>query len=437
MFDLEENRKKVQRAYLVGVQDSRMSSGEAERLLDELEELAANLDIPTLGRAIVKLRKPHPAFLLGSGKASEIIAKALELEADVIIFDNELSPAQQRNWEAEAKIAVIDRQEIIIDIFSERAHTKEASLQVQLARMEYSLPRLRRAWTHLSRQRGGGTGMRGQGETQLEADSRMVRERIAVVKKELKEVIQHRHVQRAKRLRKPVPTISIVGYTNAGKSSLLNALTNSQVLAEDKLFATLDPTTRRLELDNSQYALITDTVGFVRRLPHRLVDAFKATLEEAVVADLLVHVVDSTSPDAERHYETTREVLAEIGADKNPTLIVLNKIDALADPKQASELLYPLERALPVSARSGEGLPALKEAIVHQLNKKHKSTELLVPHDRYDIVSRLHSSGGIRQRKTQDDGVYIEGVFPPALSGLIAPFAQERFPRKSQADSDT
>ena len=372
----------------------------------------------------MKLRKPQPAFLLGSGKVQEILEHAKELEADVIIFDDELTPAQQRNWEAESKLAVIDRQEIIIDIFSERAHTKEAFLQVQLARMEYSLPRLRRAWTHLSRQRGGGTGMRGQGETQLEADSRMVRERIAIVKKELREVIQHRHVQRAKRLRKPVPTVAIVGYTNAGKSSLLNKLTNSEVLAEDKLFATLDPTTRRLELHNSQHALITDTVGFVRRLPHRLVEAFKATLEEAVVADLLIHVVDVNNPDAEKHYETTMEVLKEIGADENPMLTVFNKIDLLENPQDRERFHLTHRDALYVSAATGEGLEDLKDVIAHQLNAAYRSTELMVPHDRYDVISKLHTSGGIRQQETLDDGVFIEGIFPPALEGVIKPFVK-------------
>lgn len=426
MFDLEDNRKKVQRAILVGVQDSRMTHDDADRLLDELEELVTNLDIPVADRVLVKLRKATPAFLLGSGKVAEIIALAKEHEADVIIFDNELSPAQQRNWEAESKIAVIDRQEIIIDIFSERAHTKEASLQVSLARMEYSMPRLRRAWTHLSRQRGGGTGSRGQGETQLEADSRMIRDRIAITKKELKEVIQHRHIQRAKRLRKPVPTVAIVGYTNAGKSSLLNTMTDSDVLAADKLFATLDPTTRRLELDNSQHVLVTDTVGFLRRLPHRLVEAFKATLEEAVVADLLIHVVDVTNPDAEEHFETTMNVLKEIDADENPMVVVFNKIDALEDPSDRERFMFTHKDALYLSAQTGEGIDELKAFISDVLNAKYKSIELLIPHDRYDVISKLHESGGIRQQDTEEDGVHIEGIFPPILSGLIEPFLKKQ-----------
>ncbi len=422
MFDIEENRKKVQRAILIGIQRSTMSRSEAEYLLEELEELTTNLDIPIVDTLIVKLRKPQPAFLVGKGKVEEILDLVAEHQADVLIFDDELTPAQQRNWEMESKIAVIDRQEVIIDIFSERAQTKEARLQVELARMEYSLPRLRRAWTHLSRQRGGMTGARGQGETQLEADSRMVRERIALVKKELDQVIRHRHVQRAKRLRKPVPTVSIVGYTNAGKSTLLNKLTNSEVLAEDKLFATLDPTTRRLELEQSQHVLLTDTVGFVRRLPHRLVEAFKATLEEAIVADLLIHVLDMSNPEVDEHYETTLQVLSDIEADKNPTIIVFNKVDEPHSPDLLDRLKLVYPSAHFVSALTGEGLIELKQAISDSLNAKLRSIELLIPHERYDVVSRLHQNGGIRTEEVRDEGVFIEGLFPASLSGVIEPY---------------
>lgn len=422
MFDLEENRKKVQRALLIGIQHPKMTRQETEYLLAELAELTTNLDIPIAREMIIKLRQPTPAFLIGKGKLEEIIGIVQEENIDVLIFDEELSPAQQRNWERESKIAVIDRQEVIIDIFSERAQTKEAVLQVALARMEYSLPRLTRAWTHLSRQRGGGTGARGQGETQLEADRRMINDRIAITKRELKEVIKHRHVQRAKRLRRPVPTVSIVGYTNAGKSSLLNKLTQSNALAEDKLFATLDPTTRRLDLDKSQHVLLTDTVGFVRRLPHRLVDAFKATLEEAVVADLLIHLVDVSNPEFESHFETTESVLAEIGATENPRLLVFNKIDNFADEETLSRIKLIHKDALFISAATGEGLEALKENISTVLNAKLATSKIIIPHDRYDIISKLHSSGGIRHQETEDDGVHIEGLFPASVQGLIAPF---------------
>jgi len=406
----------------VGIQQTDITRQETEYLLDELAELTTNLDIPIVDCMIVKLRKPSPPFLVGKGKREEIINLIQEKNIDVIIFDEELTPAQQRNWEREAKICVIDRQEVIIDIFSERAQTKEAVLQVALARMEYSLPRLTRAWTHLSRQRGGMTGARGQGETQLEADRRMVNDRIAVVKRELKEVIQHRQVQRAKRLRKPVPTVSIVGYTNAGKSSLLNKLTASEALAEDKLFATLDPTTRRLDLDESQHVLLTDTVGFVRRLPHRLVEAFKATLEEAVVADLLIHLIDISSSETSIHIKTTEAVLSEIGANENPSLIVFNKIDKLEtnETRERFELLYP--EAIFISAETGGGLELLKSRISKSLNARLRPTKLMIPHDRYDVISQLHASGGIRHSKSEEDGVQIEGLFPPSLKGVIEPF---------------
>ena len=406
----------------MGIQQTDITRQETEYLLDELAELTTNLDIPIVDCMIVKLRKPSPPFLVGKGKREEIINLIQEKNIDVIIFDEELTPAQQRNWEREAKICVIDRQEVIIDIFSERAQTKEAVLQVALARMEYSLPRLTRAWTHLSRQRGGMTGARGQGETQLEADRRMVNDRIAVVKRELKEVIQHRQVQRAKRLRKPVPTVSIVGYTNAGKSSLLNKLTASEALAEDKLFATLDPTTRRLDLDESQHVLLTDTVGFVRRLPHRLVEAFKATLEEAVVADLLIHLIDISSSETSIHIKTTEAVLSEIGANENPSLIVFNKIDKLEtnETRERFELLYP--EAIFISAETGEGLELLKSRISKSLNARLRPTKLMIPHDRYDVISQLHASGGIRHSKSEEDGVQIEGLFPPSLKGVIEPF---------------
>ena len=406
----------------MGIQQSDMTRQETEYLLDELAELTTNLDIPIVDRIIVKLRKPSPPFLVGKGKRGEIIDLIQEKNIDVIIFDEELTPAQQRNWERETKICVIDRQEVIIDIFSERAQTKEAVLQVALARMEYSLPRLTRAWTHLSRQRGGMTGARGQGETQLEADRRMVNDRIAVVKRELKEVIQHRQVQRAKRLRKPVPTVSIVGYTNAGKSSLLNKLTASVALAEDRLFATLDPTIRRLDLDESQHVLLTDTVGFVRRLPHRLVEAFKATLEEAVVAHLLIHLIDISSSETSSHIKTTEAVLSEIGANENRSLIVFNKIDKLesSEKRESFELLYP--EAILISAETGEGLELLKSRISESLNAKLRPTKLMIPHDRYGVISRLYASGGVRHSKSEEDGVHIEGLFPPSLQGVIEPF---------------
>ena len=320
------------RALLLGLQNAGQSPEEAEALLEELTELTSNLGIVTPVRLVARLREPNPRFLLGAGKTAEIIALAKEHQCGLIIFDDELHPAQQRNWEAESGLIVIDRQEVILDIFAARARTREARLQVELAQAEYFMPRLRRAWSHLSRQRGGGVNARGEGETQLELDQRIVRDRIQRLRADLATVRKQRGVQRRQRLRVPLPTAAIVGYTNAGKSSLLNALTGAQVLAADKLFATLDPATRRLRLPSGRILLLTDTVGFVRRLPHRLVEAFKATLEEALVADLLIHVVDASSPEAVAHHTTTLSVLRELGDAHARIITVFNKLDRVDDP---------------------------------------------------------------------------------------------------------
>lgn len=410
----------VERAFLVGIQTPEMSAREGEELLAELAELVRSLEIGVVGSLLVNLREPKARFLVGGGKTEEILAKVKELKADAIVFDEELTPAQQRNWEKESKLCVIDRQEVIIDIFGNRAQTKEATLQVDLARMEYSLPRLKRAWTHLSRQRGGGgTVVRGQGETQLEADRRLVQTRIAKLKRELAEVRQHREIQRKQRLRRPVPTAALVGYTNAGKSSLLNALTGAEVLVEDKLFATLDPTTRQFHLPDGQKVLLTDTVGFVRRLPHKLVDAFRATLEEALLADVLVHVVDLSSQDAEEHRETTLGVLAELGADESKLLTVYNKIDAVEDKDELERLRFLHREALFVSARTKEGLTGLGEKIGQIIAGETLSLAVLIPYDKYELVGKLHDLDAVTTQRNEDEGVYLECLLPPKFEPLI------------------
>jgi GTP-binding protein HflX len=412
--------KRCDRAYLVGVQTAKMPPGEAAELLTELHELVENLHIGIVGHELVNLRKATPGTLLGSGKTEEIIAAAEAVHADLIVFDESLSPAQQRNWEKIAEIAVIDREEVILDIFAERARTREAVLQVALARMQYSLPRLTRAWTHLSRQRGKG-GMGGEGETQLEQDRRLVNDRIVRLKVELAEVQKQRGVQRQKRQRVPVPTASIVGYTNAGKSSLLNKLTGAHVLAEDKLFATLDPTTRQLVLRGNQKLLVTDTVGFIRRLPHRLVEAFKATLEETIIADFLIHVLDVTNPNFDKHYATTLSVLGELGAANKTMLTVFNKLDA-ATPEDLQRAHQLVPDALYLSAHTGEGLDTLETRLVELIADAFDSSELLIPHDRYDVVARLHTLGHIQEQEHREEGVFIRGRFPPSQGGFFAPF---------------
>jgi len=417
---LTDKPAKLERAFLIGVQTAEMSAGEGAELLAELRELVENLRIKVARTELVTLRRPNPALLLGSGKAEELVALAKAEEADVIVFDEALSPAQQRNWEELSGMAVIDRQEVILEIFADRAHTREAILQVALARMEYSLPRLTRAWTHLSRQRGKGA-MGGEGETQLEQDRRIVRDRIAHLKEELAAVVRQRDVQRRKRQRVPVPTCAIVGYTNAGKSTLLNTLTGARVLAADKLFATLDPTTRQLELRGNQKVLVTDTVGFIRRLPHGLVDAFKATLEEVVVADFLVHVLDVTNPNVEHHHATTLAVLGELGAAGKTMLTVFNKVDA-ATPAMLTRARRLAPDALFVSALSREGLDHLEDRCLELIAEAHQSTELLVPHARYDVIARLHAVGHVQSEEQLDEAVRLIGRYPAAQAAFFAPF---------------
>jgi GTP-binding protein HflX len=414
----------VEKAMLIGITLPGESEQTTRGLLDELRELVSTLDIGIVHEREVSIRKPQAKFLVGSGKAEELIEEAKSRDCDVIVFDNELTPAQQRNWEqaAEDKILVIDRQEVILDIFGRRAQTKEAVLQVELARLEYNLPRLKSAWTHLSRQRGGGSIQRDAGETQLELDQRMVRTQISRVKKELGSVIQHREVQRKKRMTVPVPTCAIVGYTNAGKSSLLNKLTNSNILAEDKLFATLDPTSRRCPLPSGQPLVVTDTVGFVRNLPHRLVDAFKATLEEAIVSNFLIHVLDVNSPDVEAHGATTLNVLNELGAKDKKILTVFNKIDALWDQDTRHDLALKFPDAYFISAHTGEGMAQLLDEMEAIIEADFAQLKLLIPHDRYDLVARLHREGGVRKEEVRDNGTFVTGSVPDRLLSLIDPF---------------
>lgn len=414
----------VERAMLVGITLPDQTIHETESLLAELRELVTTLGIQIQHEVQVGVRKPQAKFLLGSGNAAELIKEAFAHECDVIIFDNELTPSQQRNWEQATndKLLVIDRQEVILDIFSQRAKTKEATLQVELARLQYNLPRLKSAWTHLSRQRGGGSIQRDAGETQLELDQRMVRTQITRVKRELKNVIRHRNLQRKKRMNIPVPTCAIVGYTNAGKSSLLNKLTDSNILAEDKLFATLDPTSRRCTLPNGHALVITDTVGFVRNLPHRLVDAFKATLEEAVVSNFLIHLLDVSSTEIEAHMNTTLSVLEELGADDKTVLTVFNKTDLLRDEDKKIDLSLKYPKAHFVSVHSGEGISRLLESIEAIVDEDFTQLRLLIPHERYDLIARLHREGAVYKEEVHDEGTYISGSAPERLLKILAPY---------------
>jgi GTP-binding protein HflX len=392
--------------------------------LDELRSLCDTLGIETLDQIVVPVRQLHPRFLVGSGKAEEICRRAEELEADCIIFDDTISPSQQRNLEQISGRCVIDRQEVILEIFSEHARTREAMLQVGLARMEYSLPRLKRAWTHLSRQRGGMRGTRGEGETQLEVDRRIVLKKITGLKADLKKLEAQRSTRRKQRTGIPVPTGAIVGYTNAGKSSLLNAMTGSEVGVENQLFATLDPTTRKMDLQGGTRILLTDTVGFIRKLPHSLVNAFHSTLEETLVADFLLHVLDASNPEVEHHLETTNEVLAELETGDIPTLLIFNKIDVCDDAYQLEHLKRTYPDALFVSVKTGAGIGDIAASIERLLFEVVPRVRFHFPINRYDLAAEVHRSGTVLEETYEDSYVSIDARVPvrlkKKLSGYIA-----------------
>lgn len=429
MIENNDQPKMVQRALLVGAYQQPSGKSEAASLLVELEELVDTLGVPVIDRMLVLHREMHPRYLIGSGKAEEIVAKAKDGGMDVIIFDNELSPSQQRNWEKLAGIAVIDRTEVILDIFGKRAQTREARLQVELAQLQYSLPRLTRAWGHLVRQ-GGGIGARGEGETQLEQDKRRVRKTIDRCRKELDEVRASRATQRKDRKRAPVPNAAIVGYTNSGKSSLLRRLTGADVLIEDKLFATLDTTTRKIALPNKQPLLLTDTVGFVRRLPHGLVDAFRATLEEATMADFLIHLLDASQPEVMEFYNTTMKVLGELGADERRMLVALNKIDLIEDPTVLAALRLHFPQAVCISVLTGKGLDELIEAMAAQISGGLVTRELRLPQSEAGLIARIHRQAKVLETEYFGEEVRMVAVLPARLAADFAEWISDGFGEK-------
>ncbi len=404
MFDTEiSERKMVENALIVGIQSPEESDAEVREHLDELAELLHNLGIETIHAEVVKLRTPFPQYQVGTGKAEELKSIFQQLECDVMVFDCDLSPSQQRNWERLIKAAVIERREVILDIFAERAITKEAILQVELARMQYSLPRLTRAWTHLSRQRGGAKGTRGEGEKQIEADRRMVQQRITNLKLELEQVRKQRATMRKSRQRSGLVKAAIVGYTNVGKSTLLNALADADVLAEDKLFATLDPSTRKVRLGGTTL-LMTDTVGFVRKLPHTLVEAFKSTLEEAAYADFLVAVLDVSSQFLEEHWETTIGVLNELEAADKEMVVVFNKCDLPHDEILETRARGLFPDGLFVSVKTGQGMAELVQELTALAKRHSRVLKACLPPARHDLAAMAHRSGEVLEQEYDDNG---------------------------------
>jgi GTP-binding protein HflX len=420
---LVETQRPIERALLVGVQLKKQKDGwDIEDSLSELGQLSRTAGLEVAGQTWQRLDRFQPATLVGSGKVEELTELRRDLDCDLVIFDDELSPRQLRNLEEavgdDAKI--LDRTGLILDIFAQHARTREGQLQVELAQYQYRLPRLTRAWTHLARQAGGGAarggsggvGLRGPGETQLEVDRREIGRRIARIKEDLEQVRRHRQLHRRQRKRSAMPVVAIVGYTNAGKSTLLNALSGADVLAEDKLFATLDPTTRRVVLPGGREAVFSDTVGFIQKLPTELVAAFRATLEEINEADLILHVVDITHPNACQQSETVVETLGDLGVVDQPVIVALNKIDRLPDPGSAVRCVAEFPDGLTISALTGIGLDALLERVEEILSAGLVYVTVQVPYDRGDLSSLFHKQGTVVEVSHNEKGTALEGYLP-------------------------
>lgn len=414
----------VQRAFLIGVVLPGGTEEEEERSLEELALLTDTAGAEVVDMELVRRSEIDPATYIGKGKATELAQVAQAMDIDVVIFDHQLTPAQQRNLQNLFGCDVVDREGLILDIFAQHARTKIGALQVELALLRYHLPRLRGKGKSMSQQASGaGITNRGPGETKLELDRRRILTRISKLERELKESTSHQETQRKKRRSSLTPQVSIVGYTNAGKSTLLNALTDADVLVEDRLFATLDPTVRRFEKPGQRPFLLADTVGFVRRLPHGLVESFRSTLQEAADADLLIHLVDATDPDLPGQIAAVREVLSEIGADAVPELLVLNKSDALTNgQRQRISNLYP--DALLVSAITGEGLEALVDAINTALATGLVTLSLAIPYERGDLVAAAHQMGEVVEEKHDENGTILDVRVPAAVAARFEGYSR-------------
>lgn len=429
---INDNRAHLgpQQALLISAYKGTQNRNTCEEHLQELALLAKTYGLEVAQKVPCLVRKYDAATYITEGKLEELGELIKESPVDLVIFDDEISPSQQRNLEKFFGKPVIDRTELILGVFAQRAQTKEAQLQIELAQLKYQAPRLKRLWTHLSRQSGsaggggggGGGYLKGEGEKQIEIDRRILKRQMEQLQREISEVKSNRDTQRIARQRSDIPIFSIVGYTNAGKSTLINALTDAKVLVEDKLFATLDTTTRKFTLPNNQEVLLIDTVGFIRKLPHLLVAAFKSTLEEAIHADILLHLIDVSHPMAEEQAETTLEVLKELGAEEKPIITVLNKIDLCPNSSMLYRLRVKYPKTVAISALKGIELNELQELMIQELNKQRREVTLKIPQSHYAIVSEVMRFGNILTQDYEENDVVLRANIPVALAGKLKEF---------------
>jgi GTPase len=417
-------KKTHERALLIGLEKQGVSKWDLQDSLEELAELANSAGAEVVDTVTQKLAKPTAPYYIGKGKAESLKPRLEDRQVTSVIFDDELSPAQGRNLENLLSRKVLDRTQLILDIFAQRARSREGRLQIELAQLQYLLPRLTRMWHHLSRQTGG-IGTRGPGETQLEVDRRRVQERISRLERELESVRKTRAVQRQGRKRHQWPVASVVGYTNAGKSTLLNLLTGADVVTENKLFATLDPTTRSFVLPNKQRVLLTDTVGFLRKLPHTLIESFKATLEEVSEADLLIHIVDLSHPRVDDQMEAVDGVVKELDAFGKQMLIVFNKIDKLQNRDVIVTYLRRFAGSVAISARTGEGVNKLVQALQDALSAWRLRSRFKIPASESALIAEIHRVGHVLELRYEGDGAIIVAHVPPELSQKLERFAEQ------------
>lgn len=406
---LFEGKKNI-RALLVGVYLRKEEKNLCEEHLDELERLADTYGLEALEKIPIMLKKYDVSTYLTKGKMEELRVLLQEKKIDLLIFDDEITPSQQRNLEKLFECVVIDRTEVILEVFAQRAQTKEARIQVELAKVKYSFPRLKRLWTHLERQTGGGSGgvfLKGMGEKQIEVDRRLLKKRMRKLEGELKEVRNHRETQRLERSRNGIVAFAIIGYTNSGKSTLLRALTEADVFIEDKLFATLDTTTRKFALPNNQEVLLVDTVGFIRKIPHSLIAAFKSTLEEAVQTDILLHLVDVSHSMAEEQAEATYEVLRELNASEKPIITVLNKIDRCENLSMVDRMRVKYPRTVSISALKKEGFEGLTDIMIKELSESRRTVKVRIPQSQYELASEMMRKGKVIRKDYEDNDILM------------------------------